>query len=536
MTKIKRELLTRVVALVCTALLIFCASRQLRATTLTADTVEPLNTLDNIEQLSLRTFSGAFSSTIQPPTGNWRIETVDSEGMVGKYPSLALDDSDRPHISYCGFEGLKHAWHDGSVWHVETVDSVGSWDSSTSLALDGSGRPHIGYSTHYPDYGIGYAWYDGATWHIETVDSSGVVGLSASLALDGLDQPHIGYYLKSESSDGLKYAYRDDDIWHIETVDSGAPYVRVGYATSLALDKSGRPHISYRGFRQVSYEDELKHAWHDGTTWHVETVDSSEKMGGNTSLVLDASDRSRISYFDEINEIFKYAWYDGTDWHIEAVDSNMGEDAAHSSLALDASERPHISYFDEEKNEIKYAWRNGVSWHTERAVEAGYTSWVNSLALDKDGWPHVAYGSGHDDLRYAQLLPPLLDKRATPGDGLHNNDVLTYTLVLSGSAVSVQLWDPLPENVDYITDSVTSPAIYSPTVRAVVWQGTLPTDTVQTIHFQVTPNSSEIGENALSPPIVNTAWLTDTAHGKSVSAMIIVNGRKGFLPLVLRDR
>jgi hypothetical protein len=61
----------------------------------------------------------------------------------------------------------------------------------------------------------------------------------------------------------------------------------------------------------------------------------------------------------------------------------------------------------------------------------------------------------------------------------------------------------------------------------------LPTDTVQTIHFRVTLNSSEIGENALSPPIVNTAWLTDTAHGKSVSAMIIVNARVFYLPLIL---
>jgi hypothetical protein len=404
--------------------------------------------------------------------------------------------------------------------------------ANTSLALDSLGHPHISY---YDATGenLKYAWLDGTIWHIETVDSSGSRGSYGSLVLDGSDRPHISYYHYTDWDGGsLKYAHHDGYVWHIETVDSGDSYGGVGYATSLALDKYGRPHISYRGVGQASYEDELKYAWLDGAVWNIETVDGREEMGGNTSLVLDTSDWPHIGYFDEINERFRYAWYDGADWHIEAVDGIMGEDARQSSLALDTSERPHLSYFDELDGELRYAWHDGTNWHVETVAEMGDSSPINSLALDKQDRPHIAYhdSTGHD-LKYAHLLLPTLDKQAAPRDSLHNNDTLTYTLILSGPAVSAQLWDPLPESVDYITGSVTSPAIYSPTARAIVWQGVLPTDTVQTIRFQVVIT----GSVPLSPslPIVNTAWLTDTEHDIGTSATVIVNARHLYLPLIL---
>jgi uncharacterized repeat protein (TIGR01451 family) len=137
-------------------------------------------------------------------------------------------------------------------------------------------------------------------------------------------------------------------------------------------------------------------------------------------------------------------------------------------------------------------------------------------------------------------MPPLsLDKRATPRDGLRNNDTLTYTLTLSGPGLSVRLWDALPAAVNYVSDSITGtvtpPAIYSPTVRAAVWQGTLPTGTVEIIRFQVTPGITGTGSLSLALPIVNTAWLTDTVYGRSVSSTVIVNGWRVYLPLVIRQ-
>ncbi len=79
-------------------------------------------------------------------------------------------------------------------------------------------------------------------------------------------------------------------------------------------------------------------------------------------------------------------------------------------------------------------------------------------------------------------------------------------------------------------------AVYSPTAHAMMWQGTLLTDTVQIVRFQV-KSKAIIGTGSslsMSLPIANTAWLTDAEYDKSTSATFIVNGWYAYLPLVMQ--
>ena len=78
----------------------------------------------------------------------------------------------------------------------------------------------------------------------------------------------------------------------------------MGYYTSLALDSSGNPRISYG----VASNLDLKYAYNDGTDWHTESVDSAGDVGEYTSLALDSSGNPRISYRDVTNSDLKYAY------------------------------------------------------------------------------------------------------------------------------------------------------------------------------------------------------------------------------------
>jgi hypothetical protein len=164
--------------------------------------------------------------------------------------------------------------------------------------------------------------------------------------------------------------------------------------------------------------------------------------------------------------------------------------------------------------------------------------------VNRDGCVYGGYSlittrdRNNNPLQIAQVCVSL-SKQATPNRDLRNDEVLTYTLVLAGSGKGLRLWDPLPEHVHYISDSLTGTvmplAVYSPTARAVAWQGDLLANTVQTISFQVTPGITGSGSLSLSLPIVNTAWLTNTETGGGVSATVIVNGLRVYLPLIARS-
>jgi protein involved in polysaccharide export with SLBB domain len=91
----------------------------------------------------------------------------------------------------------------------------------------------------------------------------------------------------------------------------------------------------------------------------------------------------------------------------------------------------------------------------------------------------------------------------------------------------------LPESVEYISNSVTAPAIYSLTSRSILWAGILTTSTALTIQFQVTPAISVAAGITLSPAIANTAWLNVT--GRSFMATAMVNPWRTYLPLIARQ-
>jgi hypothetical protein len=387
----------------------------------------------------------------------WYISTVDSEGSVGRFPSIAVDVNDNTHISYCEYfdlglySDLKYAYRTGSSWEITIVETGGRAGRYNSITTNSSDIPHISYC-YSPGDDLKYAYRNGLDWEIETV-ASGVFASDTSIALDSLGYPHISFYDMH-----LKYAYFDGSSWEIEEV---AP--EQGWHTSIGLDSEDNPCIAY--IAPDSDNRALRYALWDGYDWQIETVDTNLGLyGGYSSLALDSIDRPHISYYDRTNDSLKYAYRSGTGWHIDTLDTVLGDGMVRTSIALDSSDYPYISYADCNNGDLKYVRRDGVGWQIEIVDSEDEVGNPNSIALDSNDMPHIAYWDAtNDDLKYAFLHEgPMFFALLSPEDGEVVEEDVTLDWEDSSSdqgGVTYDIWyatDPSFEphdEVNELTDS-----------------------------------------------------------------------------------
>jgi hypothetical protein len=295
-------------------------------------------------------------------------------------------------------------------WEIQTVDSIGDVGVGSAIALDKNSYPHISYWDRTSKH-LKYARWNGTSWEIQIVDSDTAISCGVtSLSLDKSGYPNISY-----SNGKIKYARWDGTNWKTQVVDSTAG----GGYNSMALNSNGYPRISYTVGNRG-----LKYAYWDGITWNTEVVDSGDV--GDNSIALDGNNNPHISYlfvryypgWDE--RYLMYARRDSGNWQIQTVDNSEGYNGAFNSLALDSNGYPHISYtwWDDWRTPtasgIKYAWWDGTAWKRQ-PVELGVNDngiiivpgGYNSLVLDTKNNPHISYqdinyfGDHANTLKYA---------------------------------------------------------------------------------------------------------------------------------------
>ena len=276
-----------------------------------------------------------------------------------------MDSLDRVHISYLydydtgsGWEGdLYYITQDGSGWKApEQVDDCGgNWCGNWSdLALDSMDRPHISYND-YDDGLLMYAYWDGTAWQKTMVDDCGgtdYCGKSTSIALTKAGKPYISYRdggWNDGSPSGtatLRYACLSGSTWQKTEIDT-----RIGGGdTSLALDSSGTPHITYwEGFYKAP-KYATTHVVNGTTYWSTVFVEDRRtlyyylydpdweeqgpKIGQNNAIAVDHMGRVQIVYSHQATNGIKHA---GTlrgpyfPWILfTATDHRYGNDTADS--------------------------------------------------------------------------------------------------------------------------------------------------------------------------------------------------------------
>ncbi|WKZ81701.1 MAG: cell wall-binding repeat-containing protein [Acidimicrobiia bacterium] len=349
-----------------------------------------------------------------PLTGMWSIQTVDSGGDVGIYVSLVLDAFGDPVISYrdeTNTDLMLARCSDPACSGTKTITTLESSNSYyPSLALDSSGLPVISYYDAGPD-DLELVRCNDLTCGSKTtttVDSSGSVGLHTSLVLDSSGFPVISY--RSFSSGDLKLARCHDATCTTKTIATVEDSFDTGYWTSLVLDTSGFPIISYY---DASARDLRLARCADLTcsSKTLQTVDSEVfDVGKYSSLALDRSGFPIISYYDVTNADLKVARCSDaacTTSVRTAVDpGNLV--GTYTSLVLDVADNPVISYYDEANGDLKLAHCRNPACTSGTVIvtvpSLGDVGKYSSLALDPAGNPVIAYYDGFNtDLALASF-------------------------------------------------------------------------------------------------------------------------------------
>ena len=282
----------------------------------------------------------------------WHIQNIDN--VAAEYISLEIDGTGVPHISYYDDTNniLKYAVKKGSSWSVERVDTQGNVGAYSDIAIDDSGNPHITYRNYINSrYNLKYARKDESGWHIETIHSYGSRYLSyCSIALDAYNNPYISYF----EDDILLLKYFDGSTWQRETLETNLDN---GEGNSIAIDKkTGKIGIAYNYDEPGIASDEfLVYGEYDGNSWNWHTVDNTDGAGLDPTLRFDYLGNPHISYCHVGSDRLKYAYRDEDGWHI-LYPGGYEDSDKYCDLALNVVGEAHFCYYDDEDNDLEYVY------------------------------------------------------------------------------------------------------------------------------------------------------------------------------------
>lgn len=326
----------------------------------------------------------------------WNITLIPGRGLNGLSPSIAVDSTDKAHVSY--YESipigpgqrtgeLNYVTNVSGSWATATIDSQSQSDLETSIALDSADNAHISY-TVYPLGGLKYATNVSGIWFTETIDAI-INTIGTSIAVDSADNVHISYNANSN----LKYITNASGVWTSQNLYS-IGFVTSG-TTSIALDSLDNAHICFGDYTN----GDLKYFANSSGSWVANSIDSIGWGLAHCSIAVDTEDNIHISYYDNTNGDLKYATNASGIWVTNIVDI-QGDVGESTSIAVDSVDNVHISYLDSTNEGLKYATNPSGAWQTYTIENGAGIQFSTSIAVDSTDKVHIVYDKS-TSLKYA---------------------------------------------------------------------------------------------------------------------------------------
>ncbi len=281
-------------------------------------------------------------------------ETIYEGWVVERFPrgadGVAYDSKREPFFYGATEERFRFRPLDAAEWH-EITPGINLPPGAT-VTVDDGGHPHT-FILIDGDEGTSYkyAFWDGADWVVQGGQLAAGDGFAydASLAVASGNRPHVLFTfgeMEVESGiehDSLFYGSGQAGRWYFEEIASLTSPGYIEATASLALDRTGTPHVSF--CFNAGYEAELKYAYRGETGWRVEVVEAGWQFT-STSLALDDEGRPCVAYCDNRRGDLKYARRETAGWAIETVDA-VGWSGPGASLALDKGDIPYVAYYED---------------------------------------------------------------------------------------------------------------------------------------------------------------------------------------------
>ncbi|MDR3491564.1 MAG: hypothetical protein P4M12_05900 [Gammaproteobacteria bacterium] len=333
------------------------------------------------------------------------IAAPDTNGTVGQYTSVTVDKNNFPVVTYYdATSGVLKVLHCGNASctggnSIVKPDTATSNGVQSSVKMNAAGNPVIAYFD-FTKKSLKMLTCGNANCNagntINTADSGADVGRFPSLVLDSNGKPAVSYL---DLTNGKLKVLRCGNA----TCSAGNAFASigtngvVGYYSSLALDTSDNPMVSYYD-RTNGKLNMLRCGNATCTSGNTITVpDVTGNVGLYTSMKLDASGNPVVSYFDASNGDLKVLHCGSATCGPNTV---VTADASpkvgqYTAIKLDALGYPVVTYWDETNGDLKLLHCGNSICTANNTITSPYTTgntgWDTSLALDAIGNPVISF-------------------------------------------------------------------------------------------------------------------------------------------------